>query len=130
MFGEERVSNLEDFYMERWASDPLHYGLFSTWPVPANVPADTSQRLAAKVGRIFFANQASDANIGMTSGTIGASVRAMEQLTSCIRGEECQDYRPTMDARWDNKDDQLYDCVLIPKKPGKTRKVQANINNN
>ncbi|XP_072046958.1 uncharacterized protein [Amphiura filiformis] len=129
MYGEENVSELEDIYFKRWASDPFHYGTFTTWPIPAQVPEDAHDRLAAKFGHVYFADDAeSEKDIGRLSGTLEATKTAMEKMIRCdeVEGGNCPDeYKVTPYMECEQKDGrELYGCVLIEKKEGKTRKVQ------
>ena len=129
MFGADTVTTLEDIHVERWASDPFHYGLFSTWPIPANAPGDSMRRLAGKVGKVFFVNHASDPFIGMTSGNFGAVGTVMQLLPAYLRGEVCPQYEPDMSVNFGVRmeNDKLYTCigVRVPKGEGKTRKGQS-----
>ncbi|XP_072037902.1 uncharacterized protein [Amphiura filiformis] len=96
MFGAANVPNIVEFYFERWATHPLHYGSFSTFPVGADRPADAMQRLAAPFNSIYFAQDATDKAIGTVSGSVSAGERAATQIASCIRNRRnCpQPYRP------------------------------------
>ena len=95
MFGSANVPGAVEFHFERWATNPLHYGSFSTWPIGANRPADARQRLAANVGRIFFAQDATDQAIGTVSGSVSAGERAAKQIVGCLNRRNCpRQYQP------------------------------------
>ncbi len=96
MFGAANVPQIVDFYFERWATHPLHYGSFSTFPVGADLPppATARQIMGANVDRIFFAQDASDQAIGTVSGSVNAGQRAAQKLVGCLRGRPCPAYRP------------------------------------
>ena len=95
MFGSSVVPNIQELYFERWATNPLHYGSFSTWPVGADRPADARERLAAHVGRVFFAQDATDTAIGTVSGSVSAGERAAKQIIRCVNGRNCpRAYKP------------------------------------
>ena len=128
MFAAHEVPNPTEVHMERWGTNPFHYGTQSTWPIPANVPSDSLHRIQAHVGRIFFANDAAhDQFLGTTAGTILASEISTARIIGCLLGEDCSEYKPRENS--DDKHDVLYGCVKMPKKHGKTRKENAPENN-
>lgn len=95
MFGSANVPEIVEFHFERWATNPLHYGSFSTWPVGADTPVDAMQRIQAHVGRIYFAQDAGDKAIGTVSGSVSAGEKAARNIMACLRGRQCPPpYRP------------------------------------
>ncbi len=100
MFGAANVPNIIDFYFERWATHPLHYGSFSTFPVGADRPTDARERLAANFNRLYFAQDATDQAIGTVSGSVSAGERAAKQIVTCMRNQRnCpRPYRPRNDG--------------------------------
>jgi len=128
MYGEENVSELEEIKYSLLINNPNFYGDFSTYPVPANIPQDLHQRMGARVDRVFFADEtASAVNIGRQIGNEEEAERAVDEIMECIAGECAAEYEPT--PYWGmpqcEKEDggELYGCVKILKKEGKTRKA-------
>ena len=133
LYGDDNVSDLEEFYFRRWGTDPFHYGLFTTWPVPAYFSETVTQRLASKVGRVFFAQEAGTGAEGTELAKFAASDAAVEQLLRCVNEGDCEDgFEPAeggeggeggQEGEDEDDDDELYGCVRVLKKEGKTRKV-------
>ena len=123
MYGEENVSDLLEIHFERLATDPFHHGTFTHWPVPADVPVDAQERLAANVGRVFFSEQSSSDSLGFSVGDIQAATETVIKMLSCRAGEECEEYEET--PYWpqqecaEEKGDRR--CLMWQKK-SKTRK--------
>lgn len=98
LYGAANVPNILEFHFERWATNSLHYGSFSTWPIGAERPKDARQRLAAPVERVHFAQDATDAAIGTIAGSVSAGERAAREIIACVNGKNNQcprPYRPT-----------------------------------
>lgn len=86
MYGQSVVGVIEEFYFERWATNPFHYGSFSTWPVGADSPVDAMERLQGAVGRLHFAQDATDVAIGTVSGSVTAGEREARKIIACMSG--------------------------------------------
>ncbi|XP_072050014.1 uncharacterized protein [Amphiura filiformis] len=95
MYGDDNVPDPVEFYMSRFATDPLLYGTFPTWPIGI-VPMDAQMRLRANVGRVYFApaGAGSAEFIGIYRGSIADGEAAAEAVIGCLLEGECDEYSP------------------------------------
>lgn len=122
MYGEENVSELEEIKYDHVTGAP-HYGTFETWPVDVTNPPDLHRRMGARVGKVFFADQAgSEVHLGRQLGGEEEAERVVGEILECMKGECPPEYSPVPYLQCTD-DSDLYGCVKVLKKEGKTRKV-------
>ncbi|KZT05137.1 amine oxidase [Laetiporus sulphureus 93-53] len=107
MFPDRDVPEPLDFYFQRWHSDPLFRGAYSSWP--ASFLSEHQGNLRANVDeRLWFAGEATSRKyFGFLHGAYAEGLDMGHTLAECIKGGGClglehiehvQNARPYVDA--------------------------------
>ena len=120
MYGNEAVSNITEFYMSRFATDPYLYGNFATWPI-GDFPEDAMDRLEGTIdGRVYFAlGDSHDEHIGIPFGAVRTGERAAIAIEECNADDSvCTSYEPV---------EAMYPPCPRPRPLAKMRKNKNNV---
>ncbi|KAK7041761.1 hypothetical protein VNI00_009050 [Paramarasmius palmivorus] len=94
MFPNRKLPHLEDFYFQRWHSDPLYRGTYSNWP-PSFLP-EHFDNLRANVDRLWFAGEATSFKyFGFLHGAYFEGRDIASQVAKCVKGGGCVDLKRT-----------------------------------
>ncbi|XP_072050521.1 uncharacterized protein [Amphiura filiformis] len=91
MYGLEEPPNATDFLIQSWSKDPLHLAGYCNWPV--ELDRKEFPKLQHRVGNVFFAGEATDADsLGFVQGAMNSGEREALKILECIAGNECPEY--------------------------------------
>lgn len=79
--------------VNRWSADPLFMGCYSNWP--PEVSAFEFKAMEARVGRLYFAGEATWEQLGYTHSAYLSGVREAWKIDKCMTSLECSSFLPT-----------------------------------
>ncbi|KAH9038434.1 amine oxidase [Lactarius hengduanensis] len=98
MFPKVSIPKPTAFFFQRWFSDPLYRGSYSTWP--ASFIPQHHINLRASVGNLWFAGEGtSEKYFGFLHGAYYEGEAAASQIVQCIKGQRCYPQPPILYAR-------------------------------
>ncbi|KAH9009679.1 amine oxidase [Lactarius pseudohatsudake] len=98
MFPKVSIPKPTAFFFQRWFSDPLYRGSYSTWP--ASFIPQHLINLRASVGKLWFAGEGtSEKYFGFLQGAYFEGEAAASQIVQCIKGQRCYPQPPILYAR-------------------------------
>ncbi|XP_072037048.1 uncharacterized protein [Amphiura filiformis] len=100
LYGSEVVPGADEMLITGWNRNPLHRGAYSNWPV--EVSQDCFKRMQARVDRLFFAGEHTDAVYnGYVLGAQRSGRRETVKILQCDMDAVCPDpvYPSSMASR-------------------------------
>lgn len=86
IYGEANVPDAEDILISGWDRNPLHRGAYSNWPV--EVSTEDFQKLEARVDRLLFGGEHTDAVYnGYVLGAQLSGEREAKKILQCLDGK-------------------------------------------
>ncbi|KAH9003707.1 amine oxidase [Lactarius hatsudake] len=98
MFPRVSIPEPTAFFFQRWFSDPLYRGSYSTWP--ASFIPQHLINLGVSLGNLWFAGEAtSEKYFGYLQGAYFEGEAAASQIVQCIKSQRRQPQPPILYAR-------------------------------
>lgn len=91
--------------VNRWSTDPLFMGCFSNWP--PEVSTYEFKAMEAKVGRLYFAGEATWTPIGYTHSAYYSGVREAEKIEKCMKSLDCDAVWPSTTEKTTRSTDRI-----------------------
>ncbi|KAI3615598.1 polyamine oxidase [Moniliophthora roreri] len=88
MFPHQTLPHLEEFYLQRWHSDPLYRGSYSNWP--PSFYTEHLDNLRANVDNLWFGGEATSFKYyGFLHGAYFEGENIASEVAKCIKGGGC-----------------------------------------